>query len=263
MEIKKVKTRKITPPKDSLEDLLAHVPRLEENSIIAISSKVISICEGQTIPLSEISHDDLVDKLATLKIEPTVRSANDMILTQVGNILVESAGVDVSNANGYYVLLPKNPYKSAKQIWDLLRKRDKLRKLGVVITDSHAVPRRKGAIGFALASYGFKATRVYDDKRDVFGHTFRFTATDVADSLAAAATLVMGEGDERTPIALITGLSNVQFFRKALPLQTARRYSWVHPSLDVYAPLLDASNWQKTNIRKKTGDKQRGGVKHP
>lgn len=243
MNVTKIKTRKILPPKDSIEDLLDHIPKLSEGSVIAVSSKVISICEGHTIPLENISHEDLVNKLANFKIEPIARGANDMILTQVGNLLVESAGIDISNANGFYVLLPNNPFKSAKQIWDYLRKRDKVRKLGVVITDSHSVPRRKGAIGFALASYGFKATNVYEDKKDVFGQEFHFTAADVADSLAAAATLVMGEGNERTPIALITDLDNIQFFRKILSLQAARRYSWVHPKLDVYSPLLSSEVW--------------------
>lgn len=251
MNIKKIKTRKINPPKDSLEDLLAHIPRLSEGDIVAISSKVISICEGRTIPLTEISHEDLVNKLADFKIEPITRSANDMILTQIGSLLVESAGVDISNANGFYVLLPSNPFKSAKIIWEHLKKRDKLRKLGVVITDSHSVPRRKGAVGFALASYGFKATNVYEDKRDVFGQKFRFTASDVADSLAAASVLVMGEGDERTPIAVISELENIQFFRKALPLQVARRHSWVHPRLDVYAPLLSSEVWKSPKNNKK------------
>lgn len=252
MNIQKVKTRKIKPPKDSLEDLLAHIPALSEGSIIAVSSKVVSICEGHTIPLAEISHEDLVNKLANLKIEPITRGANDMILTQVGSLLVESAGVDVSNANGFYVLLPKNPFKSAKDIWEYLRKRDKVRKLGVVITDSHSVPRRKGAIGFALASYGFKATNVYHDKRDVFGQKFHFTASDVADSLAAASVLVMGEGNERTPIAVITELENIQFFRKVIPLQVARRYSWVHPKLDVYSPLLSSKIWQTPSKKSKS-----------
>lgn len=226
--------------------LLAYIPKLKDKSIVAVSSKVISICEGQTVPISSISHEELVDKLAGTVLEPIKRGKNDMILTQVGNLLVESAGVDMSNANGYYILLPKNPYKSAQKMWALLKKRDKLKHLGVVITDSHSVPRRKGAEGFALASYGFKAAHVYHGQKDIFGREFHFTASDVADSLAASAVLTMGEGNETTPLAVITELKNIEFFNKILPISVARRYSWVHPDLDVYSPLLEDKLWHKT-----------------
>jgi len=243
--VTEIKTRKILPPKDDLTQLLSYIPKLTDKSIVAISSKVISICEGHTKPIDSISHELLVNKLSTKVLEPLKRGSNDMILTQIGSLLVESAGVDVSNANGYYVLLPRNPYTSAMVIWKYLKKRDKIKHLGIVITDSHSVPRRKGAEGFALASYGFKAAHVYEDKKDVFGREFHFTASDVADSIAASAVLVMGEGAECTPIAVVTGLANIDYFKKVLPIGTARRYGWVHPNLDVYAPLLDSNLWHK------------------
>lgn len=244
MNVIQIKTKKFTPPKDDIDVLLGYIPKLSEKTIVAISSKVISICEGNTIPQSTISHNELVSKLAEKTLEPVRRGKNDMILTQIGNVLVESAGVDVSNANGHYVLLPKDPYKSAHAIWKNLRKRDKISHLGVIIIDSHSVPRRKGAMSFALSAYGFRATNDYENQRDIFGHAFKFTAANVADSIAAAAGLVMGEGNEVTPVALVSDISNVKFFRRAIPLRTARRYSWVHPDLDVYAPLLKSNIWQ-------------------
>jgi F420-0:gamma-glutamyl ligase len=243
MNVNQIKTRKIVPPKDDLEDLLSYIPKLKNGSIVAVSSKVISICEGSTLPIDSISHDKLVSRLASKSIEPIKRGANDMILTQVGNLLVESAGVDQSNANGYYILLPHHPYKTAKTIWSYLRKRDHVKTLGVVITDSHSVPRRKGAEGFALASYGFKAAHVYEHKADIFGRTFHFTASDIADSLAASAVLTMGEGAECTPMAIITGLQNIDFFKRSVSLLVASKYGWVHPKYDVYAPLLNSSAW--------------------
>jgi dihydrofolate synthase / folylpolyglutamate synthase len=247
MNVQKIKSRKIKPPKDNIEDLLAQIPKLKDGSVVTISSKVVSICEGNTVPIENISHEDLVNKLADLKIEPIARGPNDMILTQIGDLLVESSGVDVSNSNGYYVLLPKDPFKSAQGIWRHLKKRDGVKRLGVIISDSHSVPRRSGAIGFAIASYGFRSTNVYEDKKDIFGKRFNFTATDVADSLAAASVLVMGEGGEMTPIAVVTELENIKFFNRPTPLKLAKRYSWVNPELDVYAPLLDAKLWKKPN----------------
>lgn len=245
MNVTQIKTRKFLPPKDSLDDLIAEIPKLKDKSIIAISSKVISIIEGNTRSIGSVNHDELVKKLSDSTLQPVKMSNTGLVLTQVGNILVESAGIDTSNANGYYVLLPKDPYKSAKIIWSRLRKRDKIKHFGVVITDSHAVPRRKGAMGFALACYGFKSTHMYKDKHDIFGKNFKLVASDVSDSVAAAAVLAMGEGNEMTPIASITGLENIDFFNRAVPLGTAKRYSWVHPSLDVYTPLLKDSLWEK------------------
>jgi dihydrofolate synthase / folylpolyglutamate synthase len=245
MEVRPIKTRKLLPPKDSLSDLLAAIPKLKDQSIVAISSKVVSICEGNTIPIAEIAHEKLVEKLSSATLEPVKRGANGMILTQVGNVLVESAGIDLSNANGYYVLLPKNPYKSAQKIWSFLRKRDRIKSLGVVITDSHSVPRRKGAEGYALATYGFRGSYVYPDKHDLFGRKSRVAAIDVADGLAAAAVLAMGEGSEHTPLAIITDFTRINFFTKTIPLSTVRRYAWVHPDLDVYSPLLRSSLWHR------------------
>lgn len=248
MNVKEIKTRKILPPKDDLIQLLNFIPKLNDKSIVAISSKVVSICEGRTMPADTISHEALVNKLADKVLEPFKRGPNGMILTQAGNLLVESAGVDRSNANGFYVLLPKDPYKSAYAIWKYLRRKNKIKHLGVVITDSHSVPRRLGAEGFALASYGFKAAHVYKDKKDVFGKKFHFTASDVADSIAASAVLVMGEGDECTPLAVITGLNDVEYFKGQVSIRATKRYGWVHPNLDVYSPLLDSSVWQDTKM---------------
>ena len=246
MNITEIKTRKILPPKDDLTDLLSFVPRLSENMVIAISSKVISICEGSTKSTKIISHEALVDRLADLKLEPVTRSRNDMILTQIGNILVESSGVDVSNANGYYILLPKSPYKTAQTIWSYLKKRDGIKNLGVIITDSHSVPRRKGAEGYSLSSYGFQASHGYKGGLDIFKRHFHFTASDVADSLAAAAVLVMGEGNECTPIAVIDNVPRIDFFSKKISLRRNKYYSWVNPNLDVYGPLLQSKLWKKT-----------------
>lgn len=195
--------------------------------------------------MSSISQDDLVKRLADKILEPVRRGSNNMVLTQMGGILVESAGIDSSNGNGYFVLLPKDPYKTALLLWKALRKRDKIKHLGIVIADSHSVPRRKGAISFALASYGFMATNVYAHEHDIFGKKFRFTATDVADSLAATAGLAMGEGAESTPVVIISQLSSIKYFNKIIPLGTAKKYSWVHPDLDVYSPLLSSNIWKK------------------
>jgi len=140
---------------------------------------------------------------------------------------------------------PKILISLTKNIWSELRKRDGIKHLGVIVTDSHSVPRRKGAIGFAIASYGFKAVKEYLHEKDIFGRKFKFTASDVSDSLAAVSTLEMGEGKEGTPITIITDTGNIEFFNKTISLRAVKKYSWIHPDLDVYAPLLKSSLWKK------------------
>lgn len=245
MNVEEIKTRKILPPQDSLDELLVFVPKLSERSILAISSKVLSICEGNTKPINSISHELLVNKLSDKVLEPLERSSNDMVLTQVEDVLVESAGVDVSNANGYYVLLPKQPYESAMKIWKYIRKRDKIKNLGIIITDSRSLPRRKGAIGFSLASYGFKSSHVYKNKKDIFGRESNIAASNLADSIAASAVLVMGEGAEQTPMAIVTGLNRIEYFKTTVPISLTKQYGWVEPKLDVYGPILESNLWSK------------------
>lgn len=248
MNITKIKTRKFTPPKDNLDSLLDYIPKLRNKSIVTISSKVISICEGHTLPLDAIEYNDLIHNMSTSTLEPFLRGKSGMVLTQVGDMLIESAGVDRSNSNGCYVLLPKDSYKTARKIWELLKRRDDVHELGVVITDSRAIPGRLGAIGFALGLYGFKSANAYAGKSDVFGSAMSKVA-NIADSLAAAAVLMMGEGDEQTPLAVITGVDQIEYYASNVPLAVARHYSWVDPKLDVYAPLLQSGMWQKGGVK--------------
>ena len=115
-----------------------------------------------------------------------------------------AAGIDESNANGKLVLLPKDSFKSAELIRTSLKKKLNLRNLGVVITDSNFLPLRKGAIGVAVGYAGFQGIRNYIGKKDIFGRKLKYSTTNIPDSLATAAVLCMGEGNERQPLVLIT-----------------------------------------------------------
>jgi F420-0:gamma-glutamyl ligase len=70
----------------------------------------------------------------------------------------------------------------------------------------------------------------------------KMSQSNVADSLAAAAVLVIGEGNEQTPIAVIEDINSIKFqeFDPAIsnPLEIDR-------DDDIYAPLLKAIKWQK------------------
>ena len=114
-----------------------------------------------------------------------------------------SAGIDESNANGKLILLPKDSFRTARNLRNKLQKHYCVKRLGVLITDSRTIPLRAGIIGIALGYAGFCGVKDYRNTSDIFGRKFKFSQTNVADSLATAAVFVMGEGNEQQPLALI------------------------------------------------------------
>jgi F420-0:gamma-glutamyl ligase len=143
--------------------------------------------------------------------------------------------------DGHYILLPKSPQLSAYLLWKVLRKRDKIRALGVIITDSHAIPGKLGAVGMALAAYGFIPV-FQTAKKDVFGDDLTLGASNIAEGLAAAAVTEMGEGAEQTPVAIIRNVNHIRFNRKAISLGRAKRYQHIAKAKDVYSPLFQTSD---------------------
>lgn len=115
-----------------------------------------------------------------------------------------SAGIDESNSNNKVILLPKDSYKTAKKLCEELRKYYKLKDLGVLITDSRTMPFRVGSVGAALGYAGFKGLKDYRGFKDIYGKILSLSCVNIADSLATTAVLVMGEGKEMQPLALIT-----------------------------------------------------------
>lgn len=189
--------------------------------------------------MASVSFNDLAktesDKvIGSVKNRPTLTRKNDM--------LVEYGGVDSSKSSGYYILLPRKPYKSAFVIWKRLRRMKKIKKLGVIITDSHSAPFRKGSIGMAIAGYGFVPVNYYypgitSNLRSKKTQSVTKMA-DALDSLAAAATMEMGEGSDHTPVAVIDGIHHLEFFKKRQRPAVMRRYMYVRPDRDVYSNLI-------------------------
>src|SRR2546423_20425 len=78
--------------------------------------------------------------------------------------------------------------------------------LGIIVTDSRVVPLRWGIIGIALSWCGFEALKDYSGQPDIFGRLMKFEKTSLIDSLATAATVTTGEGNEQKPLAVIEDL---------------------------------------------------------
>lgn len=239
MLVKPIKTRKFLPPRDDLWELLKSIKSLKENSVVAITSKIVSIGEGRCIRISYIKDKDDLAAAEADKYLPREYVPNKLLLHTIkNNILVASSGIDESNGNGYYILWPKNSQKSAKKIWEFLRKRFKIKNLGVIITDSRLIPLRRGVVGIAIGYCGFKPLKSYIGKKDLFGRKFVMETSNIPDSLASAAVLEMGEGNESYPIAVISDISNIVFSEGNFKLGISEKE-------DMFYPFLSSVKWRK------------------
>lgn len=228
-----VKTRAIRPPQDDIYDVFdSYLPKLKNGDVVCITSKVLAIHQGRCVKI-----DSKINKLKLIKQEadyfiPTKIKQQKFVLTIKNHVLALSAGIDESNANSYYVLLPKNVNQLLKEIWQYLCQKHHIKNLGVVATDSHTFPMRRGTIGIAIGFYGFEPQKDYRRQKDIFGRKFKFTQTDIVDALAVFAVFLMGEGRERTPMVIFRG-AKLQFTNKS----TYRKLIMPIKS-DIYYPLL-------------------------
>lgn len=246
MNVKAIKTHKITNKDTDLFAILdKYITELSEGSILAITSKIVSICERRIVPVSNTNKDELIKQEADLYL-PKEKSKYDVFLTIKNNLLAVSAGIDESNADGNYVLWPGNPQKTANEVRAYLKKRFKLKKVGVIITDSKTTPLRWGVTGAVIVHSGFAALNDMIGTDDLFGKKLKMTKVGVADGLAAAAVLVMGEGSEQTPIGVISDIPFVEF-QDRNPTGDELNELKIDINDDVYSPLLKSVDWRMGN----------------
>ena len=199
MNIKAIKTRVFKGGEELVSFIARFIKKIPEKSVIVITSKIVSLSEKRT---AVIENSRTKEKLIRKESEFALPTKY-VWLTIKDGVVMPSAGIDESNADGKLILLPRDSFKSARLLRKKLRQIYKIRKLGVLITDSRTMPLRAGVTGVALGYAGFRGIRDYRGTPDIFGRKFKFSRTNVADSLAAAAVLVMGEGSERRPLAII------------------------------------------------------------
>ncbi len=245
MKTKVYKTHRITT-QDSLFALIdAYVPTLKERSVLAITSKIISLCEGSVVEKTSVpSKEALIQQYAEAYLDYTheLPTEHSIQITVKNNILIPSAGIDESNGEGIYILYPKSVEQSAIAIWEHIRKRDNLQEVGILITDSHTTPMRRGVTGLGLGWCGFTPIYSYIGKPDCFGNPLRVTKVNNLDALAAAAVFCMGEGDEQTPFAVITNAPKI-VFQSFHPTQEEKDDVRIPMEEDIYAPLLKRARW--------------------
>ncbi|MDD1694054.1 MAG: coenzyme F420-0:L-glutamate ligase [Methanoregula sp.] len=191
----------------------------EEGDVLVLAETAVATSEGNVITLSEVTPSEKARELGEkYKIDPrtaevVLRESDSIVggipgflLCMKGGTLLPNAGVDASNAPpGCVTPLPADPDQSAQQIRKTIESRAGVQ-IGVIIADSRTHAMRLGCSGVAIGSAGIPS--VIDDRgrSDLFGRKLEVTKRAVADNIASAAELVMGEADECTPAAIIRGI---------------------------------------------------------
>lgn len=249
MHVAPLQSRPLIPPHDDVRTALVDaLGTLGEQSVIAISSKVVAIGEGRCVSIPDgedpiAFKDALVARESELFI-PRDRSApNGRAFTITDGTLISSAGIDRSNGNGYLILWPEDPMSAAASLRTFLMEHFQVAVLGVLITDSAGAPLRNGVRGITIGYAGFHAQCDYRGTPDIFGRLLAAERLNVADSLAATAVLAMGEGKECTPFVCMTDIPHITFTSTEsddpyLTLKVSREH-------DVFATFFDHAPWQK------------------
>ncbi len=238
MIIQPIKTRVFKEGGDLFAFVTSYLPKIRERSVIVVTSKIVALSERRT---AIIEDEHTKEKLIRAESEFAVETEYVWLTIKDGMVMA-SAGIDESNADGKLILLPKDSFKAARVLRKKLKQKYGLKEIGVLITDSRTIPLRAGVTGVALGYAGFRGVRDYRGTPDIFGRILHFSRTDVADSLATVAVLVMGEGKEQQPLATI----------KDAPIEfrdtISRKELHIDIEDDMYRPLF--SHLPKSRITK-------------
>lgn len=197
---------------------------LQDDDCLVIAQKVISKSENRYAWLNEITPtDDALELAGKADKDPRLvqlilDESVEVIKHRPGAIIVEhrlgyvhaNAGIDQSNIdidpdNPRVLLLPLNPDTSAAKLKTAIHEQTGTT-VNIIISDSAGRAWRNGIIGFAIGTAGFEPIQNDIGKKDLFGQVLRITQVAVADELAAAASLLMGQADQATPVVLIRGV---------------------------------------------------------
>lgn len=203
---------------------------IQDNDILVIAQKIVSKAEGRTVNLNTVIPSQRANELANQTekdarlVELILQESKEVLRSRVGVIIVEhklgfvcaNAGIDHSNVGSsndfsrsastedWVLLLPENPDQSAHSLRNLIEEKT-AKQIGVLIIDSHGRAWRNGTVGVAIGIAGLPGLEDLRGKPDLFGHKLQVTQVGAADELAAAASLVMGQAAEGTPIVHVRG----------------------------------------------------------
>ncbi len=219
--------------------------RLQDGDILAIAQKIVSKAEGRLFCLSDVIISERAREVAAeTEKEPAIvelilNESDEISRMRPGVLIVRhklgftsaNAGIDRSNVSQSgddetVLLLPIDPDGSAARLRAAMTAEFGA-DIGVVITDSHGRPFRLGTLGVAIGAAGIPALWDRVGESDLYGYALQHTTVGVADEIAAAAGLLMGQAAEGTPVVLIRGLE--------LPSENGRAADLIRPKeMDLY-----------------------------
>jgi len=218
---------------------------LQDGDIIVLAHKIISKAEGRLVNLDDVLPGERAYEVANLTgkdpklIELILRESSRISRVREGLIIVRhrlgftsaNAGIDRSNvpqdtSGESVILIPENPDASAARLREEIKQRLDI-ELAVVIADSHGRPFRLGTVGVAIGVAGMPALWDQRGELDLYGYELQHTEVGTADEVASAASLLMGQAAEGTPVVLIRGLN--------LPSKRGQASDLIRPNeIDLY-----------------------------
>ncbi|MAU00967.1 MAG: coenzyme F420-0:L-glutamate ligase [Anaerolineaceae bacterium] len=237
-------------PGDNLAELILHAlaqagVTLADGDVLAIAQKIVSKAEGRLVRLADVQPSARAVEVAgqTDKdprvVELILQESEEISRMRRGVLIVRhrlgftsaNAGIDRSNvaqdgADETVLLLPRDPDASAVRLRQAIEAKLGVQ-VGVVITDSHGRPFRMGTVGVAIGVAGIPALWDRRGEPDLYGYQLQHTDIGVADEIAAAAGLLMGQAAEGMPVVLVRGLN--------LPTAEGKATDLVRPKeMDLY-----------------------------
>jgi coenzyme F420-0:L-glutamate ligase / coenzyme F420-1:gamma-L-glutamate ligase len=193
---------------------------IQENDVIIVTHVAVSKAEGNIVNLdkvvpsyraleiaAKVEKDPAMVEVILRETKEIVRMGPNSLITETRNGIVSAnAGVDRSNVKGdrNVALLPVNPDASAQNIRREIKERTG-KNVAVIVSDTHGRPLRMGEINIAIGIAGIKPIRDRRGEKDLFGYVLHVKQTCIADELASAAELVIGQASEGIPAAIIRG----------------------------------------------------------
>lgn len=246
MIITVIKTPIIKVGDNLFDTIKGSIDKIPEKSVLVVTSKIISFCQNRIVKKTTGDKSEkhkLAKQEADYYLDPHSSKYNIM-LTIKKHTLAVNAGIDESNADGGYVLWPKDLQKTTNNIWKFLCKHYGIKDVGVVVTDSKTLPLRWGVVGTAICHCGFKALYDYRGKKDLFDRELKMSQINIAEALAVAAVVEMGEAAERTPFCLVKDIKKIRFQNRP-PTRKEIESLQIKPEDDVYGLLLTSVKWKK------------------
>ena len=216
-------------PGDNVADLIlaglaASGLSLVRGDVVVIAQKIVSKAEGRLVDLRTIAPSPRAKALAAevdkdpRLVELILHESSEVVRYRRGVLVVAhrngavlaNAGIDASNVgrdgDDHVLLLPEDCNRSCREIRARLAARTGV-EAAVLIIDSLGRAWRNGTVGVALGAAGLPALLDLRGRPDLFGRTLRSTQVGLADEIAAASSLLMGQADEGTPVVLLRGLN--------------------------------------------------------